>query len=180
MPALTAASLTEGTYNIDPAHSHIGFSVKHMGIATVRGSFQEFQGVIEIAPPELRITGSAEVKSINTSNDQRDEHLRSSDFFEASAFPQITFTSAGVEFADGEVTLNGDITIKGVTKPITLKGELSENGQDPWGNDRIGIDASGKIDRREFGLEWNQALANNGVLVSNEVKLDLSASAVKA
>jgi polyisoprenoid-binding protein YceI len=82
--------------------------------------------------------------------------------------------------ADGELTLTGDITIKGVTKSIVLKGELSENGVDPWGNDRIGIDASGKIDRRDFGLEWNQTLANNGVLVSNEVKLELSASAVKA
>jgi polyisoprenoid-binding protein YceI len=180
MPAITAESLTEGTYNIDPAHSHIGFSVKHMGIATVRGSFQNFQGTIEIAPPEVRVTGSAEVTSIDTSNDQRDEHLRSSDFFEAASHPQITFDSTGVELADGELTLTGDITIKGVTKSIVLKGELSENGVDPWGNDRIGIDASGKIDRRDFGLEWNQTLANNGVLVSNEVKLELSASAVKA
>jgi polyisoprenoid-binding protein YceI len=180
MSAITAETLTEGTYNIDPAHSHIGFAIKHMGISTVRGSFNDFQGTIEIAPPELRITGSADVLSITTANEQRDEHLRSSDFFEASSFPQITYSSTGIELADGEVTLTGEITIKGVTKTIVLKGELSENGQDPWGNDRIGIEVSGKIDRREFGLEFNQTLANNNVVIGNEVKLDLSASAVKA
>lgn len=180
MSALTAESLSEGTYNIDPAHSHVGFAVKHMGIASVRGSFRDFQGVVEVAGPEVRISGTVEVASIDTGNEQRDEHLRSSDFFEAPTHTQISFNTTGVEIADGEVTLNGEITIKGVTKPIMLKGEISENGIDPWGNERLGIDVDGKLDRRDFGLEWNQTLANNGLLVANEVKLTLSASAVKA
>jgi polyisoprenoid-binding protein YceI len=180
MSALTAESLIEGTYNIDPAHSHIGFAVKHMGIASVRGSFKDFKGVVEVAGPEVRISGTAEVASIDTGNEQRDEHLRSSDFFEAPTFPQISFNTTGVEIVDGDITLNGDITIKGVTKPIVLKGEISENGEDPWGNQRLGIDVEGKLDRRDFGLEWNQTLANNGLLVANEVKLTLSGSAVKA
>ena len=107
-------------------------------------------------------------------------HLQSPDFFDAAQFPQISFTSTGTEAADGKIKLTGDITIKGVTKPIELTGEAAENGQDPWGNERIGFEVSGKVDRREFGLTFNQTLPNGTFLVAHDVKLVVSVSAVKA
>jgi polyisoprenoid-binding protein YceI len=173
------STVTDGTYTIDPAHSHLGFAVKHMGISTVRGSFDDFAGTVTVTGANLSAGGHAQVASITTGADARDEHLRGGDFFDAEQHPQISFTATGVEGDADELRLTGDITIKGVTKPIVFTGEASNGGQDPWGNDRIGFELDSKIDRREFGLTWNQTLANNGVLVSNDVKLNLSISAVK-
>ncbi len=183
MSSATATDLTavaNGTYNIDPAHSHVGFSVKHMGISTVRGTFDEFEGTVAVDGDQLSASGHASVSSVNTGTGDRDAHLRSGDFFDADKYPQISFAATGIEGDVDDLRLAGDITIKGVTKPIVFKGEISDGGQDPWGNDRIGFELDTKIDRREFGLTWNQALANNGLLVSNDVKLSLSISAVKA
>jgi polyisoprenoid-binding protein YceI len=179
MSAVTPQSVT-GTYNVDPSHSNVGFEVRHMGIATVRGAFKKFEGTVDATDSELKLSGTVEVASVDTGDEQRDGHLQAPDFFDAAQFPQITFTSTGTATGDGKITLSGDITIKGVTKPIELVGEIGENGQDPWGNERVGFEVEGKLDRREFGLEWNQTLPNGNFLVANEVKLVVSVSAVKA
>ena len=181
MSTITPEAIQAGTYNVDPSHSNVGFAVRHMGIATVRGGFKKFAGTVEAADGKLTLSGSVDAASVDTGDPNRDGHLQSPEFFDAAQFPQITFTSTGAEpTADGKVKLTGEITIRDTTKAIELVGELAENGQDPWGNERIGFEVEGKIDRREFGLEWNQTLPNGNLLVSNEVKLIVSVSAVKA
>ncbi len=180
MSTVTPESVT-GNYNVDPSHSNVGFAVRHMGIATVRGSFKKFEGTVDVTDGQLKLAGTVEVSSVDTGDEQRDGHLQSPDFFDSAQFPQISFTSTGAApTGDGKITLSGDITIKGVTKPIELVGQIGENGQDPWGNERVGFEVEGKIDRREFGLVWNQTLPNGDFLVAHEVKLVVSVSAVKA
>ncbi|MGH2858820.1 MAG: YceI family protein [Solirubrobacteraceae bacterium] len=180
MSATTLQQVPAGVYNVDPAHSNVGFEVRHMGIATVRGRFGAFQGTIDDADGAPVLAGSVEVDTIDTGDANRDGHLKSPEFFDAERHPQITFSSTATEVtAEGQVTLAGEITIKGITKPLELVGEIAENGQDPWGNERIGLELSAKIDRREFDLKWNQTLPNGNLLVANEVKLLVSVSAVK-
>jgi polyisoprenoid-binding protein YceI len=171
-----------GTYNVDPAHSSVGFEVRHMGIATVRGAFKKFQGSLESTDATPTLSGSVEVATIDTGDAQRDAHLAAPDFFDAEKYPQIAFTSSAVEPAsDGQVRLSGEITIKGITKPIELTGVIADAGTtDPWGNERVGLELQGSIDRRDFDLKWNQTLPNGNLLVANEVKLVVSVSAVKA
>jgi polyisoprenoid-binding protein YceI len=181
MSTISADAIQSGTYNVDPSHSNVGFAVRHMGIATVRGAFKKFEGTVDASGDALTLSGSVDVASIDTGDENRDGHLQSPEFFDAAQFSQITFTSTGAEPAgDGQIKLNGEITIKGTTKPIQLVGEIAENGEDPWGNTRIGFEVEGKVDRREFGLEWNQTLPNGNLLVANDVKLVVSVSAVKA
>ena len=152
-----------------------------MGIATVRGSFKKFEGTVEADNGTLTLSGSVDVATVDTGDENRDGHLQSPEFFDAAQFPQITFASTGAQPAgDGKLKLTGDITIKGTTKPIELAGEIGENGEDPWGNQRVGFEVEGKIDRREFDLKWNQTLPNGNLLVANDVKLVVSVSAVKA
>jgi polyisoprenoid-binding protein YceI len=177
---ITPERIPAGSYSVDPAHSNVSFEVRHMGIATVRGSFQSFEGKIE-AGDSVVLEGAVTVDSINSGDENRDGHLKAPDFFDVAQYPQITFHSTGGDSADdGRVTLDGEITIKGVTKPIELTGTIAENGQDPWGNERVGLELEGKIDRREFDLKWNQTLPNGNLLVANDVKLLVSVSAVKA
>ena len=181
MSTISAEAIQSGTYNVDPSHSNVGFAVRHMGIATVRGAFKKFEGSVESNGDALTLTGTVEVASVDTGDENRDGHLQAPDFFDAAQFPQITFSSTSTEpSGDGQIKLTGDITIKGTTKPIELVGEIAENGEDPWGNQRIGFEVEGKVDRREFGLVWNQTLPNGNLLVANEVKLVVSVSAVKA
>ncbi|HWD70708.1 MAG TPA: YceI family protein [Solirubrobacteraceae bacterium] len=181
MSVISAEAVQSGTYNIDPSHSNVGFAVRHMGISTVRGAFKKFEGTVEASGDVLTLEGKVEVASVDTGDENRDGHLQSPDFFDAAQFPQITFTSTSTEpTGDGQIKLTGDITIKGTTKPIELVGELAENGEDPLGNHRIGFEVEGKVDRREFGLEFNQTLPNGNLLVANDVKLVVSVSAVKA
>ena len=181
MSTISAGAIQSGTYSVDPSHSNVGFAVRHMGIATVRGQFKKFAGTVEANDDQLTLSGSVEVASVDTGDENRDGHLQAPDFFDAAQFPQISFTSTGAEtVGDGAIKLNGEITIKGVTKPIELVGEIGENGQDPWGNQRIGFEVEGTVDRREFGLVWNQTLPNGNLLVANDVKLVVSVSAVKA
>jgi polyisoprenoid-binding protein YceI len=177
----TLDAIPTGTYNVDPAHSNVGFEVRHMGIATVRGAFRKFQGAIDATGETAVLEGTVEVSSIDTNDPQRDGHLASPEFFDAANHAQISFHSAAAEPVDGnQIRLNGEITIKGITQPLELTGVLAEGGTDPWGNERIGLELAGVIDRREFDLKWNQTLPNGNLLVSNEVKLLLSVSAVKA
>jgi polyisoprenoid-binding protein YceI len=178
--SISLQAIPTGTYTVDPAHSNVGFEVRHMGIATVRGKFGRFSGTIDATGEAPVLQGTVEVASVDTGDEQRDAHLAAPDFFDAQAHPEISFHSAGGEgTADGKLRLTGEITIKGVSKPIELAGVVAENGKDPWGNERVGLELEGLLDRREFGLSWNQPLPNGGLLVSNEVKLLVSVSAVK-
>jgi polyisoprenoid-binding protein YceI len=176
----TTTSIPQGTWTIDPSHSSIEFTVKHMGIATVRGQATRFEGAIESDGETASVAGTVDASSITTHNEQRDQHLASSDFFEVESHPEITFRADSIELnEDGSVRIPGVITLKGVTKEIELIGSYAGAGVDPWGNERVGLEVSGELDRRDFGLVWNQPLAGGGLLVSNGVKLLLSASAVK-
>jgi polyisoprenoid-binding protein YceI len=170
-----------GTYNIDPSHSSVGFEVRHMGIATVRGAFRRFEGTIDAAGAAPVLKGSVDVASIDTGEENRDGHLKAPDFFDVEQYPEIGFHTTAIQSTDdGQVRLAGEITIKGITKPIELTGTAAEGGTDPWGNERVGFEVESKIDRRDFDLKWNQTLPNGNLLVSNEVKLIVSVSAVKA
>jgi polyisoprenoid-binding protein YceI len=178
---LSLDTIPAGTYSVDPVHSNVGFEVRHMGIATVRGAFRKFQGTVDATGDAPVLQGSVEVASIDTNDPQRDGHLAAPDFFDAQAHPEITFHSTAGEPIDGDrISLTGEITIKGITRPIQLTGVVAEGGTDPWGNERVGLELTGAIDRREFDLKWNQTLPNGNLLVANEVKLLLSVSAVKA
>ncbi len=176
MSATNVTAIPAGTYNVDPTHSNVGFEIKHMGIATVRGAFKSFSGTVT----DGKLEGSVEVSSVDTGTPDRDGHLQAPDMFDAAQFPQITFSSDTIEATGNQIKVGGQITLKGVTKPIELTGTLLENGQDPWGNERIGFELETVIDRTDFGVSWNQELPNGTPLVSNEVKIIVSVSAVKA
>ncbi|MGH2896034.1 MAG: YceI family protein [Solirubrobacteraceae bacterium] len=181
MSATTLQQIPTGVYDVDPAHSHVGFEVRHMGIATVRGRFGTFQGTINASSDAPVLGGTVDVATIDTGDANRDGHLKSPEFFDADQQPTISFHSTATEVGPGgQITLQGEITIKGITKAIELTGEVAENGQDPWGNERIGLELASAIDSRDFDLEWNQTLPNGNLLVANEVKLLVSVSAVKS
>jgi polyisoprenoid-binding protein YceI len=170
-----------GTYSVDPSHSSVGFEVRHMGIATVRGAFRRFQGTIDTSGDQPVLNGTVEVASIDTGEEQRDAHLTAPDFFDVEQYPEISFRTSSIEeTGDGKIRLGGEITIKGVTQPLELTGNVADGGTDPWGNERIGFEVEGVIDRRKFDLSWNQTLPNGNLLISNEIKLLVSVSAVKA
>jgi polyisoprenoid-binding protein YceI len=183
---MSTATAQGTTWKIDPTHTTLGFSAKHMMITTVRGRFSEVEGSI-VVPEEGAGDANVEVRipaeSIDTRVDQRDEHLRSGDFLDAEAHPHLVFQSSGIEGSIGEpgdtFRLPGELTIRGTTKPVTLDVTYEGEGQDPWGGTRRSFSATGKIDRRDFGLTWNQALETGGVLVSNEIKLNLDVQAVR-
>jgi polyisoprenoid-binding protein YceI len=178
--SVTATSVPTGTYNVDPSHSSVGFEVKHMGIATVRGAFRRFTGTIDATGEAPVLRGTVEVASIDTGDEQRDAHLTAPDFFDVEQYPEISFHTTAIQATDdSRIRLAGEITMKGITKPIELTGTAAEGGADPWGNERIGFEVEGVIDRRDFELKWNQTLPNGNLLVSNEVKLLISVSAVK-
>jgi polyisoprenoid-binding protein YceI len=178
---ITSETIPAGVYDVDPAHSNVGFEVRHMGIATVRGTFRGFAGKVDATGEYPVLEGTVDVATIDTGEANRDGHLQAPDFFDVAQHPQISFRSTAAEAAsEGQVKLGGEITIKGITAPIELTGTIAENGQDPWGNERVGFELEGKIDRRDFDLKWNQTLPNGNLLVANEVKLLVSVSAVKS
>lgn len=181
MSATSLQQIPTGVYGVDPAHSNVGFEVRHMGIATVRGKFGTFAGTIDASGDSPVLEGTVDVATVDTGEANRDGHLKGPEFFDTDQYPQISFHSTATEAAgDGQVTLRGEIALKGITKPIELTGELAENGEDPWGNQRVGLELSATIDRRDFDLKWNQTLPNGNLLVANEVKLLVSVSAVKS
>jgi polyisoprenoid-binding protein YceI len=181
MSTTTLQQIPTGVYAVDPSHSNVGFEVRHMGIATVRGRFGTFEGRVDAGGEAPVLEGTVEVATIDTGDANRDGHLKGPEFFDAEQHPQIAFRSTATDIgADGQITLQGEITIKGITKPIELTGAIAENGQDPWGNERVGLELESAIDRRDFDLKWNQTLPNGNVLVANEVKLLVSVSAVKS
>lgn len=162
-------------WNLDPTHSELQFKVKHLMITNVTGSFSEFSVEAESDDDKFsnpKVSFSAKVASINTANEQRDGHLKSADFFDAEKYPEIRFVSTGISNNNGEsFDLSGDLTIKDVTKPVTLKVEFGGVAKDPWGNVKAGFTINGKINRTEFGLTWNAPIETGGVLVSEEVKI---------
>ncbi len=168
---------------VDPTHSEIGFKVKHMMFTNVSGKFNLFDATIENEDDAFEtstIKFDAEVNSINTGNDDRDNHLRSADFFDVENFSKLTFKSTSVKkINEGMYQISGDLTLKDVTKNITLETEYSGLMKDPWGNTKIGLSISGKINRKEFGLTWNAALETGGVLVGEEIKLNAEIQFVK-
>ncbi|MGI8844970.1 MAG: YceI family protein [Thermoleophilaceae bacterium] len=172
-----------GTWNIDPSHSSVNFSVKHLGIATVRGTFNEFEGTLELGEDlaSSKAHGTVQVASVDTKEDARDEHLRSADFFDAESHEKLSFVSTEIKpLDDDELEIHGDLTIHGVTNPVQFKAEITGTEEDPWGNDRVGLEVNGKINRGDFGMKFNQALGSGNVMVSDTVKISLDISAVKA
>ena len=171
-----------GDYTIDPTHSRIGFSTRHAMVTTVRGQFKEFSGTAHVDtanPGESRVQLTISTPSIDTGVADRDAHLRSADFFDADENKEITFTSTKVERDGDEWIVTGDLSINGVTKPVTVPFELTGSAQDPFGNIRIGFEGGTAINRKDWGVTWNAALETGGVLVSDKIVLEFEISAVR-
>lgn len=179
----TAQSPTQASrvHSIDPAHTSAAFVVRHMMIAKVRGHFNAVSGTIELPPSSnvpTRIEAAIDVASIDTREPQRDTHLKSPDFFDVQTFPQLTFRSTRIEGSEDSLRVFGDLTIRGTTRPVVFEGTFEGAATDPWGNQRVGYEAHAKINRKDFGLGWNQALETGGVVVGDEVRIELSVEAV--
>jgi polyisoprenoid-binding protein YceI len=171
-----------GTYAIDASHSQVGFAVRHLMVAKVRGRFADFAGTIDIAenPLESSVSVTIQTASIDTRDEQRDGHLRSGDFFDTEAWPTMTYQSRSVrQTGKGEYSVEGDLTIKGVTLPVPLELTFEGGATDPWGGVRLGFSAKAELDREAFGLSWNQALETGGVVVGKKVAIEIEAEAVK-
>lgn len=183
MTTTTTQSAT-GTYTIDPTHSRIGFVARHAMVTKVRGSFNEFEGSGYFDaqdPAKSSLSVTIQAASIDTRNTDRDAHLRSGDFFDMDSYPTISFASTAVAARGGDAfQVTGDLTIKGVTKPVTLDLELTGTAQDPWGNTRLGLEGSTIINRKDFNVTWNAPLEAGGVLVGEKVTLEFEISAVKS
>jgi polyisoprenoid-binding protein YceI len=179
-----AESTTTSTWTIDAAHTSVEFSLKHLMISTVRGRFGAVSGTIvldEENPANSSATAEIDVTSVDTRQEQRDAHLRSADFFDVEKFPSIRFQSTRIEtLGGGEYKVHGDLTIRDVTRAVVLETTDEGRGGDPWGGQRAAFSATTKIDRREFGLTWNQALETGGVVVGNDIKITLEVQAVKS
>jgi polyisoprenoid-binding protein YceI len=178
----TTTALPTGTWNVDPMHSRVGFHVRHIGISKVRGEFREYEGQLVIAEDgTATATGKVNTASIDTSQADRDGHLKAPDFFDVENYPEITFTSTSITAIDDETyEIVGDLTLHGVTKSITLKAEAGGSESDPQGNERVGLEVTGDLSRGDFGMKFNMALGSGNVAVSDKVKLELDISAVKA
>jgi len=179
----TAPSIgSKTTWKLDPSHTLVEFSAKHLMITTVKGRFTDVEGLIhadEKDPTKSSVEATLKAASIDTRTDQRDNHLRSGDFLDVEKFPEITFRSTRIEGSRKEFKLTGDLTIRGVTKPVTLDVTFEGQTKDPWGGERVGFSASGKIDRRDFGLTWNVVLEAGGLTVGNDIKINIEVEAVR-
>ncbi len=178
---LTIPELAAGTWTIDPAHTEVGFSVRHLMVSKVKGTFKSFEGTITV--PEDVSQAAVEVKvdmaSIDTGEDNRDKHLRSADFFSTEEFPYMTFSSMSVKKAGSDYQVDGNLTIHGVTKPVTFDVEFNGVGPDPWGGVRAGFSAVTEISRKEFGIDMDMPLEGGGVVVGDKVKIMLEVEAIR-
>jgi polyisoprenoid-binding protein YceI len=173
---------TTGTWEIDLSHSSVGFSVRHLGLAKVRGRFNDFSGAVLVSddPESSSVEVEIQAGSIDTRDPQRDGHLVSADFFDVEQHPTLTFRSTGVERARGDHwAVDGDLTIRGVTRPVRLDVAFEGAGSDPWGGQRAAFSASAEVDREDFGLTWNQTLETGGVLVGKKVRIELEVELIK-
>ena len=182
MSSTTASSIATGTWTVDPSHSTVGFVARHLMVTKVRGRFGAFTGTIHIAdePTQSSVEASVEMSSVSTGDDSRDGHLRGGDFFDVETFPTMSFRSTSVTPKGSDYALNGELTIKGVSKPVSFDLEFDGVNTDPWGNTKAGFTATAEINRREWGLEWNVALDAGGMLVSEKIKIELDIQAAKA
>ena len=180
--AVSTVAMGSDVYQIDPQHTDVGFSIRHMVINNVKGSFKDFAGTIEYDGKDLlglKAGGTIQVKSVDTGIAKRDEHLRSPDFFDVEKYPDIKFQGERVEKQGEGFAMVGKFTMHGVTKDITIPFTLSGPVKDPWGQSRIGLEANLTLNRQDYGVNWNKTLDNGGVLVGDEVKIEINAEAVK-
>jgi len=171
-----------GTYALDPIHSYVSFSARHLMVTKVRGRFPVVDGRLVVGddPQQSTVDANVDVSAVESGDPKRDEHLRSADFFDAEHHPNVTFRSTGVEdHLDGTFTLHGDLTVRGVTHPVTLDGEYLGSQASPWGDTRIGFSAETEVNRKDWGLEWNVALETGGLLVGDKVKLTIDAEWIR-
>ena len=176
----TATALPTATWGIDPIHSTIGFAVKHLGVSTYRGSFPGAAGSVVTENGAIAaVSGTVEVAGLSTADANLTGHLLAPDFFDAATYPQASFASTRVEQGeDGSLRIEGDITLRGVTKPVVLTGELEGVGGDPYGNTRLGLTVKGVINRTDFGVSWNSVLANGALAVAEKVTVEVHAEAI--
>lgn len=170
-------------WNIDPTHSSVGFKVKHMMFTNVKGQFEEYTSEIETPENGLenaKLNFTAKIASVNTRNQDRDTHLASADFFDSEKFPELKFTTSSVTGSGSNYKLNGHLELHGVTKPVTLDVEFSGLMQDPWENTKAGLSINGKINRKDWGLTYNSALETGGVLIGEDVNLDIELQLIKS
>ena len=173
-------ALAADAYKIDPAHSSVGFSVRHMGVSNVKGHFDEFTGSVVLDNGSLQAaTATIQVKSVNTGIEKRDNHLRTADFFEAAKYPDITFKTKKVEKSGDETVVTGDFTMRGVTKELRLSVTLSGPIKDPQGNTRVGLEAKATVNRKDYGMKFNAVMETGGLMVGDEVTIEINAGAVK-
>lgn len=182
--AAAALALSHATaadnYKIDPAHSSVGFSVRHMGVSNVKGHFDEFVGSLVLDNGSIEAaTATIQVKSVNTGIEKRDNHLRTADFFEAAKYPEITFKTKKVEKSGDQTILIGDFTMRGVTKELRLPVTLSGPVKDPQGNNRIGLEAKTTVNRKDYGMRFNAVMETGGLMVGDEVTIEINGEAVK-
>lgn len=183
LAALSISALAQAeTYKLDEGHTTVGFKIKHLVISTVNGRFNKFTGSFAYDEKSGKLSDvmvSIDTASIDTNEAKRDEHLRSKDFFEVEKFPKIQFKSTKVDYKNHKpVKVTGDLTIRDVTHPVTLTAKYEGSAKDPWGNTHLAFNLSGKIDRKDFGLSWNKALETGGLLVANEVAIEINSEAL--
>ncbi len=173
---------TTGTFALDRSHTQVGFVARHLMVSKVRGRFTDFEGTIVVAddPSASSVEVTIQAASVNTNDENRDNHVRNNDFLSVEEFPTLSFRSTKVELKSrGDWKVYGDLTVRGVTRPVVLDVEFEGVIQDPWGNQRLGFTASGEIDRNDFGVSFNAALETGGFVVSPKVKLEIEAEAVR-
>jgi polyisoprenoid-binding protein YceI len=177
---MSVPEIPTGTWTIDPSHSEVGFSVRHLMVSKVKGNFETFEGVIIVAEDPLAssVTAEVDLSSINTRDAQRDGHLRSADFFEVEAHPKLTFASTSVTPSGSDFKVAGDLTIKGTTKAVELDLEFNGIHPDPWGGTRAGFSAETEISRKEFGVDFEVPMDGGGVVVGDKIKVILEVEAV--
>lgn len=168
-----------GTWAIDPTHTEVGFSVRHLAISKVKGKFENFSGTITTAenPLESSVSATVEVASINTNQADRDGHLRTGDFFAAEEYPEFTFTSSAVRQEGNDFKIDGELTLRGVTKPVTFDFDFGGFGTDPYGNYKVGFTATTVVKREDYGIQWNAPLETGGLLLGSDVTITLDVQA---
>ncbi|MHB0929239.1 MAG: YceI family protein [Candidatus Nanopelagicales bacterium] len=171
------AGLAEGTWAIDPSHSEVGFTVRHLMVSKVRGTLAGVAGTITVSDAEVAVAATVDAASINTRDENRDGHIKSADFFDVENHPTWTFASTGFQAKGNDIKLTGDLTLRGVTKSVELDVEFVGVNTDPWGNTKAGFEAKGEINRKDFGVEWNAPLETGGVLVGEKVNIELNIQA---
>lgn len=174
---MSIKDLTPGVWTVDASHSEVGFTARHLMVSKVRGTFSEFAATVEVGETfeSSSVTADVKLASVDTRSEDRDNHLRSTDFFDVENYPSMTFTSTEVT----ESTLTGDLTIKGVTQRVTFDLDFGGVSDDPWGGTRAGVEATTEVNRKDFGLTWNVAIEGGGVLVSDKVKIHLDIQLIK-